>query len=184
MSKFDLCVNYIFEAEGGYVDDPHDSGGATKYGVTLKSYRQAFPEATKETIKNLTEDDAKRHYETFYWIPCKAEFMPLPIALMVFDVCVNSGDRMAIKLLQRALKINDDGIWGQQTKSALEKADLKNLMCRYSTQRNLFYMNLCTPLSTDNNERKQIKLIRRKRFLEGWLNRSSKMLMNAQELEE
>ena len=28
------CVDHVIEIEGGFVDDPSDSGGATCYGIT------------------------------------------------------------------------------------------------------------------------------------------------------
>ena len=33
MSKKDI-INHVIEIEGGYVDDPSDSGGETNYGIT------------------------------------------------------------------------------------------------------------------------------------------------------
>ena len=33
--NFGACLDFVFEREGGYVDDPHDPGGATNMGITL-----------------------------------------------------------------------------------------------------------------------------------------------------
>ena len=33
----DEAIKNIIKIEGGYVDDPSDSGGETKYGITKKS---------------------------------------------------------------------------------------------------------------------------------------------------
>ena len=35
----DDTINHIIEIEGGYVNDPNDSGGETNYGVTEKVAR-------------------------------------------------------------------------------------------------------------------------------------------------
>ena len=45
-------IEGVIEKEGGYVNDPDDPGGETKYGISKK----AFP---KEDIKNLTIVRAK-----------------------------------------------------------------------------------------------------------------------------
>ena len=33
--NLDACLDFVFEREGGYVDDPDDPGGATNMGITL-----------------------------------------------------------------------------------------------------------------------------------------------------
>lgn len=178
-SKFDLCIKYILEAEGGLVDDPKDTGGITKYGVSLRAYKKAYPEATRETIINLTVDEAKRFYNTFYWIESGAEFMPLPIALLVFDTAVNCGPLVPKRMLQRALKVSDDGIIGVKTKNALSKANINDLIAAFTVERIIYYVGLCTPIDSDTPAKKQIRLIRKARYLRGWLNRTAKMEMNA-----
>ena len=47
MNLFDKCMLIIFKHEGGYVNDPDDWGGETKYGIA----KRFFP---NEDIKNLT----------------------------------------------------------------------------------------------------------------------------------
>ena len=32
--ELEKMIDLIIEAEGGYVNDPNDRGGATKYGIT------------------------------------------------------------------------------------------------------------------------------------------------------
>ena len=38
--RFDECLAFTLRAEGGYVDDPADPGGATNMGVTLATLRE------------------------------------------------------------------------------------------------------------------------------------------------
>ena len=40
MAKIDILAPFILSFEGGYVNDPHDPGGATNRGVTIATWRQ------------------------------------------------------------------------------------------------------------------------------------------------
>nr|DAR62293.1 MAG TPA: Lysozyme [Bacteriophage sp.] len=53
-SKF---VKYILSWEGGFVNDPRDSGGATNKGITLTTFQSVFgKDKTVEDLKRMTED--------------------------------------------------------------------------------------------------------------------------------
>jgi lysozyme family protein len=57
--KFEIAVQYILRNEGEeFSDDPEDHGGATKWGVTLKTYRTmpGKANATVDDIKRLTSE--------------------------------------------------------------------------------------------------------------------------------
>lgn len=36
--RFETLLNYVFEDEGGFNDDPVDRGGRTNFGITQDSY--------------------------------------------------------------------------------------------------------------------------------------------------
>lgn len=99
------------KADGGLVDHPKDPGGITKWGICLKSY----PSLGREGIINLTREEAVAIYERDYWLPCHCDELPASLATLVFDCAVNQGVGTAIKLLQRALKLKEDGKIGPQT---------------------------------------------------------------------
>ena len=67
--KFEDIINDVFEKEGGYVNDPKDPGGETKYGIS----KRAFPNVD---IKSITKEDAKKIYMDNYWTPSKSESIP------------------------------------------------------------------------------------------------------------
>lgn len=175
MSSFETCLKYVLEAEGGLVDDKFDTGGITKFGISYNTYKKKFPSATRDDIKNLTLQQASHFYESEFWQACNCDEMDTCIALLVFDTAVNCSPVMAKKFLQRALNVNDDGILGPQTYKALKSAKKDYLIPMFTARRNKYYSDICTPLPTDTEERKQIKLLRRKKYLDGWLNRSAKM---------
>ena len=56
MNNFDSAFTIILGSEGGYVNDPRDSGGETKYGIAKKFYPNL-------DIKNLTVEQAKAIYK-------------------------------------------------------------------------------------------------------------------------
>ena len=52
LTTFNEIIEVVLQHEGGYVDDPNDLGGETKYGITKRFYPSV-------DIKNLTEEQAK-----------------------------------------------------------------------------------------------------------------------------
>jgi lysozyme family protein len=106
-------IEDVIEKEGGYVNDPDDPGGETKYGISKK----AFP---KEDIKNLTIVRAKDIYYTKYWKPSKAYLIPDELQHIYFDMCVNFGIIGAGKVLQRAINGKQD--WSLMVESAQRRS--------------------------------------------------------------
>jgi len=98
MVKFNDCYGlikqWILEVEGGYSNNPLDSGGETKFGISKRSY----PEID---IKNLTIERAMEIYRKNYWDPLKLDNYSLPVALVIFDTAVNMGKETAIVLMKR-----------------------------------------------------------------------------------
>jgi len=154
--KFGQIIKHILENEGGYVDDPHDRGGETKYGISKKNH----PEVD---IKNLTIDGALDIYRRLYWVPSKAEKLMPELRYQYFDMVVNAGQGNAVKILQRACnskmkkadKIAVDGRIGPMTIKASEK--LEN--SRLKAFRHLYYASIV------------IKNPTQERFWFGWYNR-------------
>lgn len=91
MSFFDAAFAIVVGLEGGYVNDPLDPGGETKYGIS----KRAFPDLD---IKDLTVDQAKAIYRKKYWDFCACDGMSFERALCVFDTAVNQGENFALVL--------------------------------------------------------------------------------------
>jgi len=98
--------------DGGYVNDPGDPGGETKYGIS----KRAYPDVD---IAGLTQDDAKAIYQRDYWDPHHCDAMPWAVGWVFFDCAVNHGAHEAIKWLQGALSLPVDGVLGPQTLAAV-----------------------------------------------------------------
>lgn len=133
--NFLKAIPLILESEGGYVNDPNDKGGETKYGISKRAY-------PNEDIKNLTLEKAKMIYRRDYWDIMRCGEMPYDIALMVFDMGVNMGTDYAIKNLQNALKVAVDGKVGKITLGAVNKANTGDLLRIMAISRLIAYSKM------------------------------------------
>lgn len=132
---WDSCFRLLMENEDGFVDDEHDIGGQTKYGISKKAY----PELD---IPSLTMQQAKDIYYRDYWARCKCDYLPDALSVAVFDYAVNSGNIRAIKDLQLALGVTVDGIIGNQTIGAANRVPLKPVIKEIHDRRMKFLMSL------------------------------------------
>jgi lysozyme family protein len=102
--------------EGGYVDNPDDTGGETRFGISKASYPSV-------DIANLTLAGAEVIYQRDYWLACHCDALPPPVAGLVFDAAVNQGAGTAARMLQSAVGAATDGDIGPKTLTAISKAD-------------------------------------------------------------
>ena len=109
--NFDQAFQRVIGHEGGYVNDPRDAGGETKYGISKRAYPNV-------NIKDLTLDQAKAIYRADYWNKCHIDELPENVRFDMFDMAVNSGIGGAVKCMQRALGVTADGVWGRNTSAA------------------------------------------------------------------
>ena len=137
MTWFDQCFDKLISHEGGYVNDPRDAGGETKYGISKRAYPQV-------DIKNLTLDAAKAIYKRDYWDRAQCDKLPPTVAYLLFDAAVNSGIGQAIRFLQRAVNLADDGVIGPMTLAAVARVDAEAISARFLGQRLEFMTKLTT----------------------------------------
>jgi lysozyme family protein len=130
--NFDAAFEKLLGHEGGYVNNPADPGGETKFGISKRSY-------PAEDIAGLTIDRAKAIYLRDYWGPAGCDALPDAIRFDVFDTAVNSGVRTAVKLLQRAVGETEDGVIGPRTLQAVGSMAGPRLAARFNGAR-LSYM--------------------------------------------
>ena len=116
MDIFNLAMDWIIKTEGGYVNDPTDQGGETKYGISARQYPNL-------DIANLTEAWAREIYNRDYWFAFRCDQMPPAIALFAFDALVNHRPQAAARLLQQSINATADGIIGPGTIKRARRAD-------------------------------------------------------------
>ncbi|HID4535093.1 TPA: glycoside hydrolase family 108 protein [Klebsiella pneumoniae] len=170
---FSKISSVILQHEGGYVNDPNDRGGETNMGITIATWRAYAPsdlgiEATTNTLRNMTKEQAEIIYYNHYWEPkgfCKIE--TIKIALMLYDWTITSGRAVTQvrKMLHNEYNINlvvsntmdDDMI---HCINAIE--DQEQLLSRIAEVRKEYYRSLTI---TNGEPNTQV------RFLTGWINR-------------
>lgn len=124
MNVFDFAFNYLMGDEGRtYTNDPRDSGGPTKFGITLNTYAAFLKRVVSpEEIENLSEEDARYFYFWEYWIKLQCDEIKTPgIAICIFDCAVLYGDNPAVIIAQKAISLltgatlKFDGVVGDMT---------------------------------------------------------------------
>lgn len=121
---FDYCMKIVFAHEGGEVDDPRDPGGHTNMGITQATLNRARKtlQGLPASVSDLTRHDCTRIYEALYWRPVRGDELPLPLALLTFDACVNQGEGDAKRFLQQAVGVKVDGAIGPKTLAAAQRS--------------------------------------------------------------
>lgn len=128
MDIFETALKFVLRWEGGYVNHPHDTGGATNQGVTQQTY-DAYRRDMKhplQPVKQITKDEVRDIYHRRYWLASKADRMCKPLAIAHFDTAVNFGIRGAVMFLQEALGFvgrEVDGLWGTKTEAKFQRGN-------------------------------------------------------------
>jgi len=154
--NFDQAFETLIGHEGGYVNDPRDPGGETKYGISKRAY-------PGEDIAGMTLERARELYRRDYWGPAGCDAVPDVVKFDLFDMAVNSGVKTAIRTLQRAVGTDDDGVLGPVTLQAIQSMHASRLVARFNGHRLQFMSSLATWPA----------------FGRGWANRIAKNLMEA-----
>ncbi len=130
--NFDLAFDRLISHEGGYVNDPNDPGQETNWGISHRAYPNL-------SIKTLTREQAKDIYRMDFWDRIHANELPGAVAFQTFDFAVNSGIETAVRYLQKAIKVADDGHWGPVTRQAAATMSQCEVLLRMNGMR-LGYM--------------------------------------------
>ena len=164
MAKVEILAPYIKKWEGGFVNDPADRGGATNKGVTIATFEayckaKSLPRPNVERLKRMTDGEWLDILKTMFWDRWQADkIKSQKLANILVDWVWGSGV-YGIKIPQRILGVNQDGIVGNKTLEALNAQDPDKLFQSIYEARKK-YLNDIT-ISRPAN----------KRFLRGWLNR-------------
>lgn len=145
----------IVAREGGFVNDPDDPGGATKFGVTLATARRLGLDKDGDgdvdvaDIRAVSREDAVTVFLEHYFQGPGVDRLPEVLQASVFDMYVNGGSN-AVKILQELLgqmgqKVSVDGVIGPQTIAAAEAAAAaapNHLADAYGIARRNYYFRL------------------------------------------
>jgi len=181
--EFEDAVNFVLAKEGGFVNTPNDSGGATNFGISLRFLQSIsqerlrkygiFCEPTIHDIEMLTLEKAKEIYKGEFWdVTDFAAIGYWKLRRYVFDMAVNHGVNQAVKILQRATwgatemygLLADDGIMGKKTLARV------NTMCGTPLFRDRLISSICTERAGFYRMLAEIRPKDREN-LHGWLGR-------------
>jgi len=121
MADFNISYDKTMAHEGGYVNDPVDTGGETYKGISRRFNPDwsgwNIIDEVKKTLTNtahltrLLENNTalqqrvKALYKQLYWSPFRGDDMPQELADEMFDTSVNMGVGRTVTFLQRGLNI-------------------------------------------------------------------------------
>lgn len=131
MQSVEEIAREIVAREGGYVDDPDDPGGATKYGVTIGTMQGLGLDLNRDgrvdgkDVRALTRAQAEQIFVEHYFRRPRLSELPEMLQPSLFDMYVNAG-RNAVKILQRLITrmgfaATDDGIVGPPNHSGCRR---------------------------------------------------------------
>lgn len=110
MSDFYKYVGHLLDIEGGYVNDPNDSGGETNFGITIRVARKF---GYRDKMAAMTKETALKIYKAMYWDSLSLDEVArveASIARELFDTGVNMGIGRAGEFIQRSLNaLNRNG---------------------------------------------------------------------------
>ena len=170
----------IVAREGGYVNDPDDPGGATKFGVTLGTMRRlgldldGSGRIDSRDVRALSAAQAEEIFIEHYFRRPGIARLPETLQPSVFDMYVNAG-RNAVKILQRLLNrmgaaLTVDGLIGPATEAAAAEAQARapnHLADAYGIERRNYYYRLAA-----GNRRLRKYVRRRDGGKGGWITRA------------
>jgi lysozyme family protein len=165
MTTFDKALTFTLKWEGGFSNHSADPGGATMKGVTQRvydSYRKHRGQSL-QSVRNITDQELHQIYLDGYWTAAFCDKLPERLAIAAFDFAVNAGAQTAVKNLQRALGIDQDGIVGANTLRTIQAKGEPEALRLYLKRRADRFRNLAS-------DRPSLKV-----FLKGWLNRVNDM---------
>lgn len=161
----DKVLKEILAREGGFVNHPSDKGGATNFGITIKTLSEwRGKPVTIDDVKNLTQSEAMAIYRKKYVEAPGFHLLPDPLAAQLVDYGVNSGTLLAAHKLQMLLGVEQDGKIGPETLAAVAKQDIIKLNNALVAERVKMFARIVVKAKT------QIV------FLVGWIERALSFL--------
>jgi lysozyme family protein len=173
-ARFTKISATILRHEGGFVNDPNDSGGATNKGIAWNTW-QAYAkedlgmEPTLENLKAITDDQARVIYLNRYWQPQGfCDIMNERVALMIYDWTITSGGAVnEVKKVLNASFANTlksgSQITTEMTSAINSIENQDDLTDKIADSRKKYYTALA--YKADGKPSKNHK------FLKGWLSR-------------
>lgn len=135
-------------------------------GVTQSTYNAWLKSNSRPAadVKGITRQEVEAIYFERYWKPSRAQYLPMPLSLVVFDTAVNMGVGRSNQFIGEALGLRADTKWQEEASRRIHKADPVRLALAIVALRMEFRGRRVVASPT--------QLV----FLKGWLNRDRALL--------
>ncbi len=174
---------------GGYVNDPTDKGGATKYDVTLNTWRSmgydkdGDGDIDANDIRILTTDDAMMVCKVGYWDRWRADSIKnQSVAESLVEWVWGSG-KWGVVIPQKILAVLADGRVGTQTINAVNNCDQAILHEKIRLAKLHFIDGIVQSSINEVTEKtgralteKELLTVTQKRFEIGWKRRVNEFI--------
>jgi lysozyme family protein len=153
IENWDKSFDMVIAHEGGFTNDERDPGnklpdgrkGSTMLGCTQANWEKYIGHTvTQDDMKALKKEDVKPLYKRDYWDAVRGDDLPAGVDYAVFDFAINAGPAAARKMIQKALGVTADGSIGPATMKAIQEAEGKELLDKFSHSKEAFYKSLPT----------------------------------------
>lgn len=165
--RIEIEIGKILKRENGYVNNPADRGGPTKYGITINAlqvWRGHFCDAAD--IEALTEQEACSIYRHRYVQDSGiAPILDQRVFGFALDMVVLHGAGRAARLLQEAVGVEIDGWIGPKTIGRINRLPPDNVIIAATALRLRFIGEII------NRDHSQAI------FAAGWINRMTSFLL-------
>jgi len=179
MASFEKAFKIVLKNEFGYVNHPKDPGGETFDGIdrrdnanwsgwqrvdSFKSKGLKGKVLTNALRADISIVEARDKYYRDIWNRLRMdEVISQSVANNIYDAYINPGAR-TVKVVQRLLKIIDDGIIGTTTMRAINQTNPQTLVTGICDWRVEYYLGRSQTL--------------KETFLMGWLARTEEMRLS------
>ena len=169
MATFESAIETVLQQEGGYVHDPDDAGGETKFGISKRRY----PEIE---VAALTREQAIALYRRDFWNPLYEHVGGQALATKFLELTLHlphqdqrpyyEGDMRGVRLVQQALRsLGDrtvllDGRFGPNTLQAVKLESPQALLAAIRVQQCRYYLALVQAAPEQQ------------KFFSGWIRRA------------
>jgi lysozyme family protein len=168
MASLDVALAFTLQNEGGFSDDPQDSGGPTSMGITQSDLSQYLGrQATVDDVRNMSLETATAIYKANYWSDGLSQ-LSQPVATAIFDFGVLHGTTSARKLAQSVANglgasLAVDGVIGPASIAAINALPSKAFVQDYASAIDQVFASIVA-----NYPKDQV-------FLKGWDNRAARI---------
>lgn len=155
MADVKISIQKTLVNEGGYVDNPNDSGGATKYGITQIDLDEWLG-VGRMNVRDLGEDQAAGWYEKKFSNPNYPGISVQAVCDKLFDMGVLFGVGTAVRIFQHTIGVTPDGDFGPASLAATNAAEPVSLLATFKANIVTHAFNIATANPKDRV------------FLNGW----------------